>query len=364
MRFSLMFFSGNPSAATGNPYRMMLETTKFGDREGFAGVWTPERHFHELGGLFPNPAVTSAALATVTERIQLRSGSLISPLHHTIRIAEEWSVVDNLSNGRAAISFGSGWNVNDFLFFPDRYESRAAVMYQQIDLVRKLWSGQTLIRQNTYGKDVTVRVYPVPVQKELPIWVTTSGNPETFISAGKLGANLLTHLIGQDLDSLQGKVESYRQAREQAGFDPAEGIVSLMLHTHLGEDEERVRMRVRAPFREYLRTAVKLEQGAAAGGGAISGGHKIEAETISHKNMEELLDLTFERYYHTGSLLGTPRSCLPMIDKLRESDVDEVACLVDFIDDVDAVLSGLPHLAALKEQAGSQPADSDEDWDF
>jgi alkanesulfonate monooxygenase SsuD/methylene tetrahydromethanopterin reductase-like flavin-dependent oxidoreductase (luciferase family) len=56
----------------------------------------------------------------LTNRLQLRSGSLISPLHDAIRIAEEWSLVDQLPAGRVAISFGSGSNVNDVVFLPER----------------------------------------------------------------------------------------------------------------------------------------------------------------------------------------------------------------------------------------------------
>ena len=52
-----------------------------------------------------------SALAARTERIQLRAGSLVSPLHDTIRVFEDWSVLDHLSRGRCSLSFGSGWNV-------------------------------------------------------------------------------------------------------------------------------------------------------------------------------------------------------------------------------------------------------------
>src|SRR5438874_1155394 len=113
MDFGLMFFSSD-AGASAHKYGLLLEAAKRADERGFCCVWTPERHFDRFGGIFPNPAVTSAALAMVTRRLQLRAGSLISPLHDVIRIAEEWAVVDNLSNGRVAISFGSGWNVNDF----------------------------------------------------------------------------------------------------------------------------------------------------------------------------------------------------------------------------------------------------------
>ena len=78
-------------------YRLLLEGARFADRHGFAAVWTPERHFHAFGGLYPNPAVTGAALAAITERIGIRAGSVVLPLHNPIRVAEEWSVVDNLS---------------------------------------------------------------------------------------------------------------------------------------------------------------------------------------------------------------------------------------------------------------------------
>jgi natural product biosynthesis luciferase-like monooxygenase protein len=350
MDFGVMFFSSADEAGTRGKYDLLLQAARFADTHGFSAVWTPERHFHAFGGLFPNPAVTSAAIAAITSRTQIRAGSLISPLHHTIRIAEEWSVVDNLSGGRVAISFGSGWNVNDFLFFPERYEQRQKIMFEQIETVQRLWRGDTIVQPNSFGKPVDVALYPKPVQPELPIWVTTSGNVETFKSAGRIGANLLTHLIGQDLTQLEAKIAQYRQAREEAGFAPEGGTVSLMLHTYLGTDLDAVRAAVRQPFRAYLRTALSLEQLAAVGGGAISGGHKIAPHEIPPDMVEDLLDLTFERYFTSGSLMGTVESCEPTVNRLIEAGVDEIACLVDFgVGDTEAVLNSLELVDGLRE---------------
>ena len=89
----------------------MFEGARFGDRHGFTAIWIPERHFHAFGGFSPNPSVIAAALARETKQIQLRSGSVVLPLHHPIRVAEEWAVVDNLSQGRVGISFASGCEV-------------------------------------------------------------------------------------------------------------------------------------------------------------------------------------------------------------------------------------------------------------
>jgi hypothetical protein len=88
--FSL-FLWGNDDAPGRDKYRLMIEGAKYFDRHGFEAVWMPERHFHAFGGPYPNPSVTGAALAAVTERIGIRAGSCVSPLHHPIRIAEEWA---------------------------------------------------------------------------------------------------------------------------------------------------------------------------------------------------------------------------------------------------------------------------------
>ena len=86
MDFSLFFFADS-GAAGGDGYELLLETARFADTHGFAAVWTPERHFHPFGGLYPNPAVTGAAVAAVTDRVSIRAGSVVGPLHHPVRIA-------------------------------------------------------------------------------------------------------------------------------------------------------------------------------------------------------------------------------------------------------------------------------------
>lgn len=349
MNFGIMFFStADLNSDNGSKYQLLIEVARFADRNGFCCIWTPERHFHQFGGLFANPAVTTAALATVTSNIQLRAGSLISPLHHTLRLAEEWSMVDNLSGGRVGISFGSGWNVDDFVFFPERYTTRHAVMYEQIELLKELWAGQPTTQLNSFGKEVSVRIYPKPLQKELPVWITSSGNIETFIRAGTIGANILTHLIGQDIETLAIKIQSYRKSLADSGFDPHQGKVSLMLHTYLGSDSESVKAQVRVPFREYLRSAISLEEKAALGGGVISGGHKIDPQEIPSGVMEDLLDLTFERYFDHASLMGTPSKCKQLVQELEDIGVDELACLIDFLPDRDAILEGLSYLDELR----------------
>jgi natural product biosynthesis luciferase-like monooxygenase protein len=349
MEFGLMFFSGSDRPAGRDRYALVREAARFADRAGFSAVWTPERHFDEFGGLFPNPSVLSAAIAMITDRIQIRAGSLISPLHDPIRIAEEWSIVDNLSNGRVAISFGSGWNADDFVFYPERYGVRQERLYQDVEEVRRLWRGGVMPRQNGAGAAINVRVRPRPVQQDLPVWVTSSGHVETFVSAGRVGANLLTHLMGQTVDQLAEKIRRYREARSAAGFDANTGIVSVMLHTFIGSNLDDVVRIVKVPFCNYLKTAVRLEQRAAAGGGAISGGHRVEPHAIAEETMQELLERTFQRYFHAASLLGTIETGKKMVARVAACGVDEIACLVDFGPADDLVMASLRQLDELRQ---------------
>jgi natural product biosynthesis luciferase-like monooxygenase protein len=347
MDFGVMCFSSDETAAGDDKYAFLKAAARFADSHDLCAVWTPERHFHPFGGLYPNPALTSAALAMITQRVALRAGSLVSPLHDVIRIAEEWAVVDNLSHGRVAVSFGSGWNAGDFVLFPDRYARRRAVMYEQIDAVQRLWRGEPLTRADAFGKTTSVVLHPRPVQSTLPVWITSSGSPETSIEAGARGANLLTHLLGQDVITLAERIRAYREARREAGFDPGTGIVSLMLHTFIDPDLERVRRLVRTPFREYLRSAISLERRAAAHGGSISGGKQLPHTSAVDDVDEELLDIAFERYFHTAALMGTPERCREIALRLEEIGVNEIACLIDFGVEPDAALGSLEHLADL-----------------
>jgi natural product biosynthesis luciferase-like monooxygenase protein len=366
MEFGVMFFSSTDQREGADKYSLLKRATVFADAHDFCGVWTPERHFTEFGGLFPNPSVISAALAMITTRIQLRAGSLISPLHNPIRIAEEWAVVDQLSGGRVGISFGSGWNVDDFVFYPERYASRHDLMFDQIGIVQSLWRGEPLTQLNSFGKEVRVKLVPQPFQSALPVWVTSSGNPETFRRAGACGFNILAHLLGQDPPTLAGKIDLYRRARTEHGFDPDAGIVSLMLHTFLGPDVETVRETVRGPFREYLRSAIRLEQSAAAGGGVMSGGREMAADEIPERSVEELLDIAFERYFRRAALMGTVAGCRKVVEELERMGVDEIACLIDFGLDDDAVMESLGYVEALKRScaAGEQSLLSDLVRDF
>jgi natural product biosynthesis luciferase-like monooxygenase protein len=345
MQFSLFYFADDRAAASPDKYRLCLDGARFADRHGFTAVWTPERHFHEKGGLYPNPSVLGAALAAVTERIGIRAGSVVLPLHHALRVAEEWAVVDNLSAGRVGISFTSGWMPNDFAFFPERYADKRNEMFRGIEEVRRLWRGERLPAHDGAGRAQEVRSFPRPIQPELPVWLTCSGDPEMFVKAGELGCNVLTALLTQSVEEVAPKIALYRESLARHGHDLRAGQVALMLHTFVGARPDAVLETVRAPLCDYLKSHVELIMT-----GAESLNLRLDQDLDKH--LDALAAFAFERYYRTASLIGTPESCLPMVERLRAIGVDELACLLDFGVDVDVALEGLVHLDRLRELSG------------
>jgi natural product biosynthesis luciferase-like monooxygenase protein len=345
-----LFLWGNDAGPGARKYELMLEAARFGDAHGFSSIWTPERHFHAFGGPFPNPSVTGAAIAAVTTRIGIRAGSCVSPLHHPIRVAEEWAVVDNLSNGRVGISFASGWQPDDFVLRPENFADHKGQMLRDVELVRRLWRGEAPEFPGPKGP-VARATLPRPVQAELPVWITSAGNPETYAMAGSAGANVLTHLLGQSVEEVAEKILIYRKARAEAGHDPAAGVVTLMLHAYVGDDLAQIRATVREPMKRYLASATNLVKKYAwsfpafkrpdAPAAALD---DLDLDGLAPEEWDAMMEHAFQRYFETSGLFGTPESVQPMVERLKQIGVNEIGCLIDYGLPVADVLAALPAL--------------------
>jgi natural product biosynthesis luciferase-like monooxygenase protein len=349
LKFSLFYFADAAPGTVDFKYKLYLEGAKFADEHGFEAIWTPERHFHENGGLYPNPSVLSAALAISTKQIKLRAGSVALPLHFPLRVAEEWSVVDNLSGGRVGVSFTSGWVPNDYALAPKAgsFKLKREVMFENIHEVQQLWRGGTTRVRDGAGNEVELEIFPKPLQPQLPIWLTCSGDPAMFVKAGELGLNVLTALLTQSLEETAGKIELYRRALAASGRDPQSGQVTLMLHTFVTDDAEQAREKVRGPLIDYFKSHLDLIK-------TMIKSLNINLEGIDPNDpvcLDYFAQFAFERYYQSGSLIGTPQTCMQMVNRLKEMGVDEVACFIDFGVDTDSVLKNLKYLNQLKDSS-------------
>lgn len=339
MDVSVMFFGTDNGPSHAAKYCDILAIARAADALGFTAVWTPERHFQEFGQFFPSPPVLSAALAVATERIAVRAGSVVLPLHHPLRVVEDWAVVDNLSGGRVGLSVATGWHSTDFVLAPDRYADRREHALNGIPLLRRLWAGEAISLPDGTGRQVVVRPQPRPVSSALPLWMTASGRPETWLAAGRLRTNVLSATVGQSRAELAEKIRCYREAydaaAEQCG-STARGTVTLMVHTYVGADDADALRRVRAPLLAYLRSYLAQ---------MASNGEPGPRAALAAADVDTLAEFALRRYLAWGSLLGSAETCGKTLTDLRDLGCDEVACFVDFGVGRDETLAGLHRLA-------------------
>ncbi|MEU1115159.1 MULTISPECIES: MupA/Atu3671 family FMN-dependent luciferase-like monooxygenase [unclassified Streptomyces] len=351
--FGVYFFGDYPqddSEPRHGKYEHLLETARFADRNGFHSLWIPERHFHSFGGLFPNPVVLAAALARETGRIRINAGSVVLPLHDPIRVAEEWSMVDNLSGGRIGIGCASGWHANDFVFFPERFGSHKELMYEQVAQVRQLWRGEP-VRRTTGKGESDLRLFPRPVQDTPPMYTAVVGNPASYELAARHDLGIVTNLMTQSVEQLHENVALYRRTRAAHGLDPDAGHVAVLLHTYLAEDHAAAREEAREPLARYMRSSLSL-----FGGVANSLGHRVDLSAMTEDDLDVVFRRAYDRYCDQRALIGSPESVRSVADAVHAAGADEIVGLVDFGVAPTALREGLVHFDALRRSCGAPAA--------
>ncbi|MFH9298157.1 MupA/Atu3671 family FMN-dependent luciferase-like monooxygenase [Streptomyces sp. NPDC017520] len=361
--FGVYFFGDYPEtgeadgSGSGTPeaYDTVLDTARFADEHGFSSVWLPERHFDSFGGIFPNPAVLAAAVARETGSVRINAGSVVLPLHDPVRVAEEWSVVDNLSGGRVGIGCATGWHARDFALHPDRFTDRRRIAFDHLDEVRRLWRGEAVRRPTGEGVEAEIRIRPRPVQQEPPFFLATSGQRASYEEAARRGLGVVTNLMSQTVDELAANIAHYRRTRAECGLDPAAGRVTVLVHTYLGDDHATARAEALEPMVRYLRSSLLMRSAATA-----AGSRREDVAAAGEEDLDYLFRRAYDRYCDRRALIGTPSSVAPFVDALHGAGVDEIAALVDFGMDRERLRAGLERLDVLRRRTKERDARSED----
>lgn len=344
---SIFFFDADATAESEDPsvgkYDLLLESAQFADENGFTAVWTPERHFQKFGGLYGNASVTSAAVAVLTRRIGIRAGSVVLPLQqHALRVAEEWSMIDHLSKGRVGIAVASGFHVNDFVLAPGNFERRREDLADKIEQIQRLWRGETLRLPNGAGVEIEVGIRPLPIQKQLPMWITANSDA-SFVRAGELGFSVLTASFSAkyDIAPFLARIALYRETIQK--HHGTRGHVTMMAHSYVGADQKMVDEIARPAMTRYIGANLELQKeqdlGKQQDRGYVDMDKRREAKLVGlqvNTNIDGPL-----------SFIGTPERCASQARFIRDNGVDEIACLIDFGIDKANVLASLRRMAAL-----------------
>src|SRR5919206_3764417 len=113
----------------------------YADQLGMHSAWIGEHHFNSLGVL-SCPDLVLSYVAARTKRIRLAPAVTVLPLHHPIRVAEQWATLDLLSAGRVDFAAGRGYDRREYLPLNVSFEDNQQIFEEGMEVVRRLWSSE------------------------------------------------------------------------------------------------------------------------------------------------------------------------------------------------------------------------------
>ena len=169
----------------------ILDEALYADAIGMHSAWIGEHHFSTLG-VNSCPDLLLSYVAARTTNIRLAPAVNVLPLHHPIRVAEQWATLDLLSNGRVDFAAGRGYDEREYIPFGADFRNNQAIFEEGMELVRRLWSSQgtPIDHDGKYYQFKDIYITPNPVQQPLPAYVASFSRPSVEL-AGRLGCGLV-----------------------------------------------------------------------------------------------------------------------------------------------------------------------------
>jgi alkanesulfonate monooxygenase SsuD/methylene tetrahydromethanopterin reductase-like flavin-dependent oxidoreductase (luciferase family) len=140
-------------------YADVLDFVAWSEERGFDGAWVPEHHLADDGYL-PSPMIVLAAIAARTRRMRIGSAIALAPLYHPLRFAEDAAVLDILSNGRLEMALAIGYRRREAEAYGVDFGKRGARFDEFLDVVRRLWAGETVTFEGKHFSLKDAKVMP------------------------------------------------------------------------------------------------------------------------------------------------------------------------------------------------------------
>ncbi len=212
-------------------YQALLDQIVRAEELGYDHVWLTEHHFTE-DGYNPSLLPTAAAIAARTHRIRIGTFVLLLPFQHPVRVAEDATCVDILSQGRLDLGVGQGYSYKEFNALCMRREERSARLSEGVELLRRLWTEERVTFRGKFTQVQDLTLSPQPVQKpQPPHWIGARTEYATP-PAARVGCHLLA-TIGPD------PAPGYVQALKELGKNPADFSIAQLRLVYVAESEDQ-----------------------------------------------------------------------------------------------------------------------------
>jgi alkanesulfonate monooxygenase SsuD/methylene tetrahydromethanopterin reductase-like flavin-dependent oxidoreductase (luciferase family) len=225
-------------------YAETLDFITWSESVGFEGAWVPEHHGAE-DGYVPSPLVVLAAIAARTRTIKLGSAIALAPLYHPVRFAEECAVVDILSNGRLEMAVAVGYRRREADAYGVDFSSRGSRTDEFLEIVRRLWSGETFSYAGRHFTLKNASIIPTPSRGHIPLYLGGFSD-KALVRTAKYGDGYFGNEEVCDL---------YLEKLRACGKDPATARIRIQgLFVVVANDPEKA-MHELAPYFHHVNNA-------------------------------------------------------------------------------------------------------------
>lgn len=225
----------HPALEEGRPgrYATLVARARRAEDLGYDTFWLAEHHFSNLGTM-PNPAVLLAALAAATERIRLGPAVSVLPFRSVEQVAEDYALVDVLSNGRLRLGVGAGSREEEFVRAGVDYEGRLRTFEDRLERLRSSWS--------VAGGDDLDSINVKPLQADAPLLVATTDDGRAR-ALGRSGTSMLTIVTPAvaDLGEIETRLAAHAEGLKEGGHERSGAEAVVFLFSHVDETDEAAR---------------------------------------------------------------------------------------------------------------------------
>ena len=217
--------------------QQLLEEVKLADEVGLDVFGLGEHHRADYA--VSTPEIVLAAAASITKNIKLTSTVTVLSSAEPVKVYQDFSTIDLISNGRAEIAVGRGSFIESFPLFGYNLKDYDQLFEEKLDLLLNInnndivnWKGK--LRAPVVNQTVLPRATN---NGQLPIWIAVGGTPESVLRAAKLGLPLIVAIIGGMPKQFQPLVEFYKQEYVKHGHDIAKMQIGIHAHSFVSNEE-------------------------------------------------------------------------------------------------------------------------------
>lgn len=190
--------------------REVVEEIILADQVGLDVFGVGEHHRVDYAA--SSPAMVLSAAAPQTKKIRLTSAVTVLSSTDPVRVFQDFSTLDGISNGRAEIMAGRGSFIESFPLFGYNLKDYDELFEEHLALLLKIRESEKVTWEGVHRPAINdLGIYPRPVQNPLPVWIGSGGNQESAVRAGLLGLPLMLAIIGGSPMQFSPLVQLYKK---------------------------------------------------------------------------------------------------------------------------------------------------------